>query len=301
MKKIRKYFVTTFLFLVMCMAFRTVPVKAASLTKVASVYTYQTNSSAFRRDLTGDGKPETITVTAGDRNYDYYKQLSVSVNGKAAAVIRPKYSFYYFEVQYLSMSGNKNFLAVKASTDNADEVLNAVYRYNPGTGRLVRVLDINFKYAPSHAYEAVTKVTSNTITVHYSAQFNETGYIGWDFVYIYKNGSFRLKSNCANAKSGLGGFAIRDGYDKYFKKNQFIVTGKRTFYTSPGLSKKAYIAQKGNVLTLKKICVSGKKVYLGFSRNGKTGWIRIGNEFRSVYKNSYVNGWFYGTGRRLAG
>lgn len=300
MKKASRYVFTMLLFFTMCICFHTVPAKAASVKKVATVDTYRTRTATFRRDLTGDGKAEKITVTAKDGSYDYYKQLVVSVNGKTAAVIKPQYSFFRFEVRYLSMSSRK-FLILTASTDNYDEVLNAVYRYNSRTKKLVRVLDFNFKYATSHSYETITKATSNTITVHYTSQYHETGYIAWDFVYSYKNGSFKLKSKQANVKTNLGNLTMGDGYDKYFHKNQFKTARSLTFYTSASLSKKSYIAKKGTVLTLKKIYVSGGKVYLSFSQNGKTGWIRIGNPYSSVYRNSYINGWFYGTGRRLVG
>ena len=69
----------------------------------------------------------------------------------------------------------------------------------------------------------------------------------------------------------------------------------RTFYTSSNLKKKAYTTKKGDVLTLQKVKIVGKKMYLSFKKNGKTGWQRI----KSIYSGS--NYWFYGVNNRLAG
>lgn len=299
MRNRKKLFCMTFLFFALCLVFRPVSAQAATLEKVTSGRT----SATFSRDLTGDGTAEKITVTAKGKYYDYYKKIAVSVNGKNAATLKASESFLDFEVQYLSMSKSKQFLIITARTDNGYERLHGIYRYNKKTKKLVEVLDLFFKYCPGNAYITVTKATSGSITAQYSYQYVETARICWNFVYTYKNGKFQLKSKQATVKSEVGITApyYGDGYSKYFRKNQFKAAKSLTFYTSTSLSKKAFTAKKGDVVTLQKIRFSGKYAYLRFKKGSKTGWVRVGNSYASVYKNGYKNGWFYGTGTRLAG
>ncbi|HCT93165.1 MAG TPA: hypothetical protein DF613_17535 [Lachnospiraceae bacterium] len=150
----------------------------------------------------------------------------------------------------------------------------------------------------------VVKATGKSIQVVNSLQPMETGWINWKYTYTYKNGKFKLKSSTAAAKSSLGNHAYdEDGYRALFKKNKYVVANTRSFYTGTDLKKVAFTAERNDKLTLKKIKISGDKVYLQFQKGKKTGWQQVDNsgvyDFRSSDPGS--TGWFYGVYKRLVG
>lgn len=286
-----------------CMAFvliiSAIPAKAATVTKELD---YVTGSHTINRDINGDNKKDQITVNVAKNSYDMVNSIKVSVNGKSALTISKNSGSYYgASVYYIKMSKSKEFLQIIGLGDNDWRAVNAIYQYNKKTGKLKRVLELASGLSSAGN---VVKATSKSIQIGHSYQTPETGWVNWKYTYTFKNGQFKLKSSTAAVKSSLTTYDNGDGYTKYFKKNKFKAMKSLTFYTSTSQKKKAFTAKKGNVLTLKKIKVSGKKVYMQFQLGKKTGWKKVDNDYSKVYSfnmNGMTGGWFYGVGVRLAG
>lgn len=199
-------------------------------------------------------------------------------------------------------SKSKTFLQIISHTDNDDHTFNRIYRYDNKKKKLVPALDL-YNGGLSTA-EDVVKATGKEIQIRHRLQPEETGWINWKFTYTYKKGIFKLKPSTASVKSSLGRMAAgQDDYGKYFEKNQFIAAKPLTFYTDTSLNKTAFTARKQDKLTLKKIKVSGSRVYLQFQKGKKTGWRRANQSDVYNFKSSdpASTGWFYGVFNRLAG
>ncbi len=250
-----------------------IPVRAASLDKV---FDYDDRNLTFYKDITGDGKKDEITVKTNLNQYDMIQSTQVFVKGKKALTITKNAGYYYsVDVNYLKMSKSKEFLQIIGYGDNEWRAVNAIYRYDKKNGKLKKVLDLTNGI---NSASDVVKVTSKNIQVQHSYQPTETGWVNWKYTYIFKNGKFKLKKSTASVKSSLNEYDNGDGYFKYFKDSKFKASKSLTFYTSTSQKKKAFTAKKGSVLKLKKIKVSGKKVY-----------------------TDQGTGWFYGVACRLAG
>lgn len=247
------------------------------------------NDTTVYYDMNGDGRSDTITIHTIKENSYYYKRFKVYVNGKLALTKNIK-GCGGMSIRYLSCSAKKNYLQIEAYADGGYMFLNKIYSYFGG--RLVEAADLG---RADNMEAEVTKVSKSGVTVKFSVQPVETGRIEWSFVYKPNGKKLKLKNNTVKVTSVLGQYQIKDPYQKYFKKNKFVTANGRTFYTSSGMKKKAFKTKRGDVLTLQKVKIVGKKMYLSFKKNGKTGWRRI----KSVY--SANNYWFYGVNSRLAG
>lgn len=274
-KMIRKL-IRAFLCLTVLFAMHSLSVQAAQSGKISTWR--QVKNLTFSKDVTGDGKRDTVKVkmtrSKGTSGF------TISVNGKQAL---SKLALYFNDltVQYLYMAKNKEFIQIIANGDSSTNVLNEIYRYDKKTRKLVRVLELPSEKKSFACYDGrVVSVSGSEIKVQQSYQPPETGWIDWKFTYTYKNGKFKLKSNTAAVKSSY-----------LAKKNSFRVANSVSFYTSTNLKKKAFTAKRNDVLTLTKIKVSGGKAYLQFKKNGKTGWQKVGNYSNYFYQNRH---WFYG-------
>lgn len=240
-------------------------------------------------DLTGDGKNDTIVVHTTMENTYYYKNFQVSVNGKVV-LTRKISGCTGVSARYMSCSKKKNYLQIQAYMDGGYMYLNKIYSWTGS--KLAEAADLG---RADNMAATVTRVSKSGITVKFSVQPVETGRIEWKFMYKPSGKRLKLKSNSAKATSVLGEWPMDDGYGKYFKQNKFVTASGRTFYTSTNLKKKAFATKTGDILTLQKVKIIGKKMYLGFKKNGRIGWRRI----KSVYSSTGY--WFYGVNNRLAG
>lgn len=300
MKKMRRSILAAFC-LVCCAVFGAFPVGAASGVKALCENVSKTKTVSA--DVTGDGKKDTIRLKfTGEPDDEWIRETRVDINGKKALSIKDKSYYYSVSLRYIRMSKSKTFLQIISHTDNDDHTFNRIYRYDNKKKKLVPALDL-YNGGLSTA-EDVVKATGKEIQIRHRLQPEETGWINWKFTYTYKKGIFKLKSSTASVKSSLGRMAAgQDDYGKYFEKNQFIAAKPLTFYTDTSLNKTAFTAQKQDKLTLKKIKVSGSRVYLQFQKGKKTGWRRANQSDVYNFKSSdpASTGWFYGVFNRLAG
>ena len=285
----------TFIFIVSVL-----PSEAASVKRV--MY-YGSGSNTISCDITGDGKNDKIKINANtDSDGWYIQSIKVSVNGKSALTITKNAGAYYgVDVNYIKMSGSKKFLQIIGYGDSGWRAVNEVYQYDSKSRKLKNVLSLT---TGLNSAGSVVKATSKSIQVAHSYQLPETGRVNWKYTYTWKNGKFRLKSSTAPVKSSLNTYDNGDGYVKYFKKSRFKAMKSLTLYTSTSQKKKAFTTKKGKVLTLKKIKVSGKKIYMQFQYGSKTGWKKVDNDYTKVYNygaSGVSGGWFYGVQCRLAG
>ncbi len=242
-------------------------------------------------DITNDGKKDTIRfrVTALGGGSDYCNKAYVYVNGTQALTLNIR-ACNSIQFRHISCSKKKNYLQIEAHADGGFMTMNKIYRYSKG--KLTAAADLG---RADNMSARITKVTSSYIEARFSVQPFETGRIEWSFKYKPSGSRLKLKSSTAPVVSALGDLTYpSDGYHKYFKKNQFVTSSGRTYYTSASLKKKAFTTKKGDIVTLKKVKISKKKMYLCFKKGKRTGWVRI--------KGSYTrNEWYRGVSQRLAG
>lgn len=240
-------------------------------------------------DITNDGKKDTIRVRVTGLDSYYCNKAYVYVNGKQALVLNIK-GCNGIQFRHISCSKKKNYLQIEASADGGYMTMNKIYKYSKG--RLAAAADLG---RADNMSATVTKASSSYIEVRFSVQPYETGRIEWNFKYKPAGNKLKLKSNTATAVSTLGNSGWpSDGYQKYFKRNQFVTSAGRQYYTSSSLKKKAFRTKKGDIVTLKKVKISKKKMYLCFKKGKKTGWVLIKGDYTR-------NEWYRGVTQRLAG
>lgn len=267
------------------------PVKAAGIENLCDYTSKNTTASA---DITGDNKKDTIQLKmTRDNESGFIQKLRVFVNGTKALTLRDKDSYYHLSVTYIHMTRKKNLLQITGRGDNDYCTFNSIYRYDSKNKKLVRVLDLTSNYLLADGQ--VIKATGKKIVIDHGFQPSETGWLRWKYSYVYKNNKFKRSSDTAAVKSSLGDYMSKDGYGKYFANNQFVAARSIRFYSSTKMNKTAFSAKKGDVLTLKKIKISGSKMYLQYQNGTKTGWIEVN-------KRGYMDKpFFYGVNERLAG
>ena len=253
-----------------------------------SIYLNKNNTTLYY-DMNGNGKKDAVRISCTKLNDYYYKSFQVYINGKSA-LKKSIVGCSGLNIRYMSSSPQKNYLQIVASQDGGYMYTNKIYIYSGG--KLIEAADLG---KVDNMLATVTKVTSNSITVKFSVQPYETGRIEWNFVYQPNGNKLKLKSNTASAISTLGSWMVNDGYQKYFKKNQFVTARKRTYYTPYNLKTKAFTTKAGDILTLRRVKVINKKLYINFVINGKNGWTRV------TGKPDSGGEWFRGVSKRLAG
>lgn len=288
-RKIRKLLAGTVFVLSLCAILGGGQVQAAS--KPKTLCKNASNNVSFSADLTGNGKKDSIKLKlTKDKYHPPIKKVRVYVNGKKALTINDKAGSYSVDVHYIHMSKTKNFLQIQTTWNNGIHNVNNIYRYDSKKKKLVKVLDLSNEFARPGA---AVKVKGSQVQIGYSYQPPETGWIHWNYTYIYKNGKFRLKSNTATVKSSLGNPSSRpDNYGKYFKKSQFVAAKPLSFYSSTDLKTVSLTAKRNDVLSLKKIKIVGRNMYLQFKKGNAAGWHKVHNG---------TSQWFYGVSSRLAG
>lgn len=291
------------LIIVMCMfSICTIPAQAAGVkTVIDYTINFTTKKPTFKRDVTGDGKADTVKLQLTKANSYSLNKVNVLINGKKAASLDAKYC-YGVKVNYISMSKSKVFLQIYTLTDGDYIVSNGIYKYDKKSKKLKKLLDLNKVSGNSYIGAMdVTSASDSQIKVACRIQPPETGCIDFSYIFVYKNGKFKLKSNTVTAKSMFIKAPGYDRYAKYFKKNQFAAFKTLKFYKDTNLKKVSFKAKKNDILTLKKIKISGKKTYLQFKKGSKTGWVKVFNDYSVVYPNFENSGWFHGIIYRLAG
>lgn len=298
MKNLKKKAVFVALFFISVLFVCVIPAQAAG----GVSYKWISRSATIYKDMTGDNKKDAIKIKFlnADTN-GAYSALQIDVNGKNALKVKTN-RFYGARIRWFYMSQSKKFLQIVCTSDNDYIVFNRIYGYNTKTGKLVQALDLNL-IAESGRYGAdVTNVSSSAIQISYGLQPAETGWITWKFVYTCRNGKFVLKSNTASVKSTLAGIDHGDIYTEYFRKNQYVVANPLKFYTTISQNKTAFTAKRGDVLTLQKVKMVGKNVYLQFKKGNVSGWRKVGGyPYKASAGDMASSGWFYGVLNRLAG
>ena len=146
-------------------------------------------------DLTGDNKNDTVKIKATNSDDGFSTKLTVTINGKKAFSKTLDTNVY---VTYIRQSKSKEFLCIKSCTDNGYCATAGIYKYDKSTGKLKKVLSMDYAIG---SYDPVTiKVTKSKliITNTYRDWDKDIGADGHIYciknkrVYKYKNGKFKL-------------------------------------------------------------------------------------------------------------
>ena len=293
---IKKMLITMLTIFCLCSMW-TISTQAAGISKLCN---YTEKNLTFKRDITGDGKIDTIKLKLVKDRYHALDKVNIFINGKKSGSLDCNNS-YGISVNYISMSKKNVFLQIYSLGPNDYVEANSIFKYNKKTKKLDNVLDFQ-KVAGGGSMDAhdVTSVSGSQIKVFYTGQPCETGRIECTYTFVFKNGKFKLKSNTTSVKSLFTKYVVNDKYGKYLAKHQFVAEKNLNFYKNSNLSKVSFTAKKGDILTLKKIKIAGGKTYLQFKKGAKTGWVKVYNDYPSVYPDN-EHGWFCGILYRLAG
>lgn len=245
-------------------------------------------------DIDGDGVMNTITVSyscdSQDRyNSGYTQTVYVEVDGKSALVLDVSDHIGYGVNLTLAESGSGDIcMQLWAYSDNDYIGYNQVFRYDTGSGKFYKILDLT---EGRHRYGMkITAATDNGIVVSFSCQPPEIGWTFWERTYIWEEGKLKPESD--------EDYALRYAGD-------FVTDRKLKFYKTAGGKKKAFTLKKGEKVSLECICVTKKKMYARFKHGKKQGWLRINNDYEKVYKygknGNIKNGYFKGVWENLAG
>lgn len=249
-------------------------------------------TSTYKWDLTHDGKADSVKFVLTKDRYDYCRKLQINVNGKKAYSASNLWA-YGFDVQYVKMSKNKEFLCVIGRGDSNTPYIRKIFWYDTTSKKLVMVADLS-KY--SGAVQKIKKVSGNSMTISYGCGASMIGRIRWDYIYEYNSAKkqFILKNSTAAVKCAFASsYDPGDGYTSYFKKNKYKTIKSIKAYSNKLCTQKASVIPTGKWLTMKKIYVNKSgKMSIQFKYGTKTVWIPCSD-------NAYS--YFAGVSRRLAG
>lgn len=221
------------------------------------------NKATSAYDITGDGKKDTIRITASHDSFtDMYYNLTVYVNRKQ--VFRdPEKSFYFydFEGALYTLKNGKPFLYLFNPGDDYYGSVCGLFQYR--SGKLRSVFNFNTFYRPGyHNGGEVVKVSGNSMTVRLGTMSYALAGFSADFVLNYKNGTLALASRTGTIHQ-IG--AQLPAYPK-LRYNVKL-------YSSRTSSKSAGTLKRGTGVKITKVYVGRKFVrFLMISQSGKRGW-----------------------------
>lgn len=247
-------------------------------------------TKTYKWDLTHDGKADSIKFVLTKDRYGCCKKLQINVNGKkaySASGLRA----YSFDVQYVKISKNKEFLYVVGRGDSNMPYIRKIFWYNTASKKLIAAADFS-QY--TGAVQKIEKVSGNSLTISYSCGSSMAGRIKWNYIYEYNTAKkkFTLKNSTASVKCAFSSDYDPDGYTSYFKKNMYKTQKSVRAYSDKLCTQNASVIPSGKWLTMKKIYVNKSgKMNIQFKYGTKTVWIPCD-------ANDYC---FAGINRRLAG
>lgn len=256
------------------------------------------SKTSCKLDLDGDGKKEKVELkTSFDDEQAFFSTVSFYVNGKEALTYQ-NMQMTMVMADYVQMNDSAIFLRVYATTDNDCVVTDRFYIYDPAKKKLAEAAKLlEDLCGVIHAQAQISSVNSTQISVAYQMQFDEIGRVQWNSSYTIQSGKLKLKSNTMKAQSIMRDIMLNeDGYNSRFQKNQFQAMRKIRLYSNTDLKSVSYTAVKGDVLKLAKMKYTGKSLFVQFSKDGKQGWMKLGQSGLDD-----PSGLFYGVASRLAG
>lgn len=273
----------------------------------------------FKTDMDGDGKNESIKITA-DVYMDYGSiqsikaiKIAVTDNGKTTTTTLKSDTFEYSydaSIKLVTLDSKTRFINIATHSDNDFVPFNKLYKYNASTGKMKSVANL-YRSESTINHSVVKSATSDHVIVEYGAQPSTIGSISFKLTYVYKDGVFKVKTSTVAAKSRIDYPYCpdyenepdkSDGMEKYFAKNKFKTAKKLTFYTKAGGDTKAYTVAKNKFVTLKKIKLYKGHIYGQFEYNDTLGWKKLTvNPYKYESDGKVTGAWFKGVHERLAG
>lgn len=264
----------------MCLSFST-------MTHAASVKNVPVKK-IMSADITGDGKADKILITTAKDKYSCIKQIKVTVNKKSAFTKSYADSgINYITAKYASMSNKNELIQLIGFGDSDCIIFNQIYKYNNKSRKLYCVSNLD-----KTAME-IASAQKNSMTINHGDQPSETGWINWKMNYKIRNNKLILANSTTSTVKSIIGNGQKDFYSRLFQKNIFVTAKKLSFYNGKKL---AYTVPAGQKVTLKKLTLSGGKIYLQFQYGKKTGWISVNGK-----KYNFEYPYFKAVSKRLVG
>lgn len=210
----------------------------------------------------------------------FYSGFTVDINGKKVLTkTTGKYGFEGLSYRWITCDKKKQYMQITLTSSGGFLNQSVIYRY--ANGKLTPAKTLISRV--DNAEVSVVKATKSGIIVKYSVQPGETGRIEWKYTFRIAGKKLKLKSSTAKVVSYFkkNSAYVNSPYRRYFAKNQFVTKKGKTYYTKPGGKKKQFRTKSWDLVTLSKVKIIKKKMYLGFKKGGKLGWIRIRGNYPS--------------------
>lgn len=264
----------------MCLSFST-------MTHAASVKNVPIKK-VMSADITGDGKADRILITSTKDKDSCVKQVKVTVNKKSAFTKNyANCGINYITAKYARMSNTNEFIQLIGFGDSDCIIFNQIYKYSNKSQKLYCVSNLD-----KTAME-IASAQKNSLTINHGDQPSETGWINWKMTYVIRNNKLVLSNSTTSTVKSIIGNGQKDAYSRLFQKNIFVTAKKLSFYNGKKL---AYTVPASQKVTLKKLTLSGGKIYLQFQYGKKTGWISVNSK-----KYNFESPYFKAVSKRLVG
>lgn len=205
-------------------------------------------------NFTGSAAAEKVKVIKKTKNKKVTSYKIYVNNAYAGSIKKALVDGKGSEPTLIRLRNGKTFLYVySAGTTKSRDIF---YKFSGGKFKLLNYVtqdyddggDINF---------GVTDVSGNALALSSIFYGYRTAEIYYDRIYKYKNGKF------------VTGTKFKASAEKALTANRKI-----NFVVKPGSEDVAFSLKKGQKASVCQIIFKGKKVYVGFKKNGKVGYLR---------------------------
>lgn len=242
----------------------------------AKAFELRENVTYSQYDVTGDKKADKIKIVASYKNNYVGEKISIIINGKTA--FSKKTFFFSMKTQLIKLKNGKCFMYLYGPTDNGDAEICALYQVKGS--KLKRIVDFNKGFgtkAGNHVGGEVLNVSGNSATLRFRVMAYMSGNTYADYSYRYKSGTLKKISKTGKLKVG-----------EYTGKSSFAAKKNIIAYKSTKCTSKKFTIKKGQKVKFLKVYVKGNTVRYYVKANGKSGWIKVANSYKSALMHKYM-------------
>ena len=232
-----------------------------------------TEGKAYKYDLDGDGKKESVQIKSGKKDDDRYYEAYIYIDGKRAVTAKEPYGFYSVDAQILIMDEKNVFIYLTPYGDN-DDGSKVIYQYKDG--KLKKSIDLE----SLGRYANVEEVSKNKITMRIRRTWSAIGCFSYKCSLVCKNGKLEPETKT---------YALYS-YSPTQKTSKPYLTAKNNMqlYESHNTDKKTYVLKKGQKVKITKYYFNGSiHMFQIKTKSGKKGWILAPNDYEELFEEAY--------------
>ena len=233
-------------------------------------------TKTIQADLNGDKKKERITFTPSQKEYDMYKKLTISINGKTVKTLKDKYFYFYnYEYKVLKLGKSKAFLYLHTIMENDD---GPCYLYQYKSGKLTRLIDFRKNVRGCRWVTSLKTKGNQLFATLEDSDAPGLGAVFFKASYTYKNGKFHKDSNIHKITAYYNYNTTKSGV--------LTLTTTREFrlYSDTMCGKYITTVPAGTKLKVTKTYRKGIYVNMYVTGSGYSGWY-CGDEFEPDFNS----------------